>query len=143
MKKMTGTAKSPEVSGESVPNRNLFIANTNFLISEGRTQQFYRPIRRSSQRYLREVGEDCAELVKRLTRVDGIVAVTVQPYELMIEKAPLFDWDAIQINIARQLIGLYNRQYGVTYTRDMFKFSGTFTPRVVGILSHKPRQRKS
>ena len=67
--------------------------HTNFDLSKSRLEKFERPIRQSSQEYLEKVGPKGAGLVCKTMKVPGVVEISIQPYEVMVEIAKLFNWE--------------------------------------------------
>ena len=92
-----------QISMEFVPNPNVMLVHVTEEMSECPSQAFQRPLRPSSDKYLAEMGEKGAELVRRILAIPGVVDVSIHPYKLRIEKAPLFQWKKIELRTEKAL----------------------------------------
>jgi len=99
MKILKFLQKEPEVmpvKAETHSNADMRTYHTNFEISKTHTRIFWRPLRESSDKYLKEVGRKGATLVRRLFRIPGITQIFVDPYSVGIEKGMNFSWDNLE-----------------------------------------------
>lgn len=72
-------------------NPKTAVVNTKKLISNSNEQTFYRSLLKSEP-YLVKVGKSGSNLIKKLFEIEGIVEITIKPYEVIIQKAKLFNW---------------------------------------------------
>lgn len=63
------------------------------LISKTSIQDFHRPLRTSSERYLNEVAYPGNQIIKKLFDIPGVIEVWVHPYELSVKIAKMFSWE--------------------------------------------------
>jgi hypothetical protein len=66
--------------------------NTNFRMSGSKWQQFWLPLDKSSEYYLNEVGPVGKRIVEALDKVDGIVEISLKPFEAAITIGKAFAW---------------------------------------------------
>ena len=93
-----------QIKKESFPNPDVIAFHTTTEISQYQIHTFYRPLRDSSEQYLKDVGEKGAELVRKTMAIHGIKTVTIEPYELtLIRSSSLFKWEKI-VPIAEKAI---------------------------------------
>jgi hypothetical protein len=64
-------------------------------ISKTHFQNFYRPLRDSSEGYLDKVGEIGRKVIKGLFKIEGIEDVSIYPYKMAIRIGHSFTWDDI------------------------------------------------
>jgi len=88
---------------ETVPNPDCIIVHVNYEISNAVIENFMRPLRDSSERYLDKIGPLGTKIVRELFSLQGIAEVTIQPYQLHIQKGKLFDWVKLKPAIKRIL----------------------------------------
>lgn len=65
-------------------------------ISQHPIHVFDRPLRKSSEKYMEEVGDVGSRILRETLAVSGVVSVTIHPYELGVEKGKIFSWDTIE-----------------------------------------------
>lgn len=63
------------------------------LVSHTSIEDFRRPLRDSSERYLNEVGYPGNQIIKKLFDIPGVIEVWVHPYYLSVEIAKMFNWE--------------------------------------------------
>lgn len=66
--------------------------HTNFEVSQSVIEDFRRPLRDSSESYLKKIGYDGATLVRQLMALPGVTEVWMQPYEVTVTIAQAFSW---------------------------------------------------
>jgi len=66
--------------------------HANFEVSQSAIENFYRPLRLSSERYLERVGPTGAKLVRRLITLPVVTEIWVKPYEVTIYIGQAFSW---------------------------------------------------
>jgi hypothetical protein len=93
------------IASEKFPNHDVMLFHFNFTISRSRIERFERPLRDSSSRFLKSLGPKGRELVTRLMKTKGIISVSIVPYSVQIEKAPLFSWDELMPEIEAAVKG--------------------------------------
>ena len=70
--------------------------NFNATISDSLISSFYLPLRDSSEKYLDEIGERCASVVRKLVRLPGIKQIVIHPRRITLELDPMFDGKKIE-----------------------------------------------
>ena len=81
---------------EQCPNPHFQEFHCTALLSEARRQEFKRPLRDSSEKYLKLLGEKGAGLIHTLFGIAGVAEVFISPYEITVVKGEAFDWKDIQ-----------------------------------------------
>lgn len=85
-------------------NPNVTEFHVRVEISESVHQSFYRPLRSSSDIYLKEIGDKGAKLVKKVMVIPGVNEVIIEPYSLCIFKAStLFKWGEIEPRVEKAI----------------------------------------
>ena len=91
-----------QLADEKYANDRLIITETNgqsreyhlkILVSNTNIQNFYRPLRDSSKRYLNEVGYPGNQIIKKLFDIPGVTDVWVYSYYLSVKIAKMFSWE--------------------------------------------------
>lgn len=77
--------------------------NVNRVISESNSERFYRPLRESSEEYLKKIGNLGVRLVRAALRLPGVIKVGIEPYTFCIEISLAHGWDSIEPSIIRLL----------------------------------------
>lgn len=78
---------------EDFQNPNMIQVHFPVEISWTVTQAFYRPLRKSSEKYLMLLGERGERIVKGLFAIEGIREVYIGPYNLYLFKGKCFSWE--------------------------------------------------
>ena len=107
MKKMNEKEEKPrfEIKDYAPSLGSVKEIHTRFEVSNNPYQNFDKPLRPSSEPYLDEVGKIGTQIIREIFDIKGVVRVSITPYCLDIEKAPLFSWDEIE----KDLIYILNR----------------------------------
>jgi len=96
--------KSVIVVQDASPNEDdMKIFHTRFEISNSVIEIFMRPLRPSSEPYLREVGVPGKYLVRELMSLDGVTEVCIQPYEISIHISPSYSFDEVTPQVLEML----------------------------------------
>lgn len=66
-------------------------------------QNFWSPLRESSEKYLEGVGKIGGSLVRELLTISGVVMVFITPYEVIVDKGAAFNWEDIEPSVVRAL----------------------------------------
>lgn len=77
---------------DSERNPDMFHIHFPIEISESAIEHFHRPLRDSSELYLRKVGEIGRKITEGLFAIKGIEEVYIKPYSLSIIKGKCFSW---------------------------------------------------
>ncbi len=86
-----------QIKKESPPNSNVIPFYTTAEISQFQLHTFYRPLRDTSEQYLKDVGGKGAELIRKVMAIPGINTVSISPYKLsLIRSSSLFKWEDIE-----------------------------------------------
>lgn len=88
---------------ERFPNDRIREYNVNRVISESYSETFHRPLRESSEEYLKNIGKLGARLVRAAMRLPGVTEVGIHPYTFRIEISLAHGWDSIESSIIRLL----------------------------------------
>lgn len=86
--------------------------NTTFEVSADTTNMFRRPLRESSNRYLARVGDPGASIVKAVLSLPGICSVTIESYEIRVEKGEAFDWVWEGIDLKAKILEAITAAFG-------------------------------
>jgi len=73
--------------------------HTRAEVSRNLANEFKRPLRESSEKYLAQVGPLGAEIVRGLMRIKGITTVWIHPYSLQVTRARAYTWDELEPRI--------------------------------------------
>jgi hypothetical protein len=79
------------------------IFHTRFIVSKSRIENFDKPLRPSSERYLREVGEPGITLVRRIISIPGVIKVWIEPYEIAVEISKAYSFEEIEPKVLEAL----------------------------------------
>lgn len=88
-----------EIKVETHPNEDIRTYHTNFEISNSHLEIFYRPLRESSDEYLKKVGRKGSILIRRLMKIPGITEIFSAPYSVGVKKGQNFIWGEIEPQI--------------------------------------------
>lgn len=77
------------------PNENILNIDLTLEISKSVNETFYRPLGKSSERYLQKIGPIGSQIVRNIMPIPGITEISIKPYELLIGKSNLFCWEKI------------------------------------------------
>jgi|GEM_PF-1924711 len=88
---------------EQFPDPNFRVYHTTVVISQSRSESFWIPLRPKSDRYLEEVGEVGATLVREVMALLGVGRVEIRPYEFTVEKGTAYDWEEIEPQVIEAL----------------------------------------
>lgn len=91
---------------ETHPNNECRTYHTDFEISKDHIENFWRPVRPESKEYLQKLGRKGGTLVRRLLALSGIAEVTIQPYEIMVQKGQAFSWENLELQILETIENL-------------------------------------
>lgn len=100
-------------------------------ISQHPIRVFDRPLRKSSEKYMEEVGDVGSRILRETLAVSGVVSVAIYPYELGVEKGKAFSWDTLEPAILNILKDVSEKK---TKRADTI-FSTKERPRPVGMLA--------
>ena len=93
-----------QIQKEFFPNPECMEFHVNVEISQSVIQSFYRPLRPTSDTYLKEVGEKGAKLITRVMAIPGVTEVSITPYSLFLSKdSSLFQWKEIELSVEKAL----------------------------------------
>jgi hypothetical protein len=84
--------------------------STNFEVSRTQIQDFWRPLRDSSEQYLKEIGSDGARLVRKLMDLPGVTEIWIHPYEVTVEISKAFDWNSM--NLQNRIEEVFEEVFG-------------------------------
>ncbi len=103
-----------KVQIETVPNDKMRCFETNFELSRTRIGDFERPIRPSSEKYLKSLGVAGEKLVRSIFDIQGVLEVWVYPYELSIKIADLFSWTVTENEktMEEKIIDIFHAVFG-------------------------------
>ena len=87
---------TPKIVPERVLNPRLRVYHVNFEISQSVIESFKRPLRETSEKYLKKVGERGTLLLREIFAIPGVTEVYIEPYELDVEKGYAFSWGEIE-----------------------------------------------
>lgn len=88
---------------ESHPNSRGRTFHVNRVLSGSAIENFWRPLRDSSERILKTVGEPGANIVRSLLRLPGVTEIFIKPYELSVYISDVHDWDSLEPSVIRVL----------------------------------------
>jgi len=91
------------ILSEFTRNPNQMEFHVRVEISKRPIESFCRPLRPSSEKYLAEVGEKGAELVRMVMAIPGVIEVFISPYRLTIRKGSLFEWKEIAHDVEKAI----------------------------------------
>jgi len=99
MKRRIPMEEKREIKVETHSNRDFRTYHTNFQISNSHLEIFYRPLRESSNEYLKKVGRKGSTLIQRVMEIPGITGIFSAPYSVGVEKGQNFIWEEIEPQI--------------------------------------------
>lgn len=91
------------IRAQRFPNDRIREYNVNRVISESYSESFDRPLRESSEEYLKKIGKLGARLVRAALRLPGVIEVGIKPYTFRITISLAHGWDSIEPSIIRLL----------------------------------------
>lgn len=86
----------PKLIVKSFPNKQIREYSMDVEICESRREEFYRPLRDSSENPLNRLGKVGKTMVKNIMSIPGVTEVTIDPYSLRIEIAEAFSWSDVE-----------------------------------------------
>lgn len=86
-----------------VQNPHVLAYHTTAEISQSHIKTFERPLRETSEKYLEEIGEEGAKIVRGIFLLQGVESVSIYPYEMSVFKAEAFDWEGIHPEVLGML----------------------------------------
>ena len=98
----------PRIISETVPNLRIKVYHVSVEISQTPIETFLRPLRESSNEYLDKVGEVGTQIVKEILAILGVIEVSIEPYQIQVEKGKAFGWEDIEPGI----IGALKKAFG-------------------------------
>lgn len=87
------TSPSKKVIIRALGSKSMLEFHSNFEVSKTQIKNFWRPLRASSDQYLKELGPDGAALVRKLMDLPGVNEIWMHPYEVTIMIAEAFGWN--------------------------------------------------
>jgi hypothetical protein len=93
--------------------------HTNFEVSQSVIEDFYRPLRTSSDEYLKKIGHNGAQLVRKLMELPGVTEIFIQPYEVNIHIGKAFSWSEVG-NDGKTLEGRVQETFEQVFGRILF-----------------------
>lgn len=93
--------------------------HTNFEVSQSVIEDFYRPLRTSSDEYLKKIGHNGAQLVSKLMKLPGVTEIFIQPYEVTIHIGKAFSWNEVD-NDGKTLEGRVQETFEQVFGRILF-----------------------
>lgn len=91
---------------QEFPHSDCLFFSVNRLISQINKEKFYRPLRKSSEKYLQNVGDLGSRLVKAALRLPGVTEVEITPYMIEVTFSKAHDMESVKNSIIR----LINRE---------------------------------
>ncbi|MFA6437183.1 MAG: hypothetical protein WC242_03395 [Candidatus Paceibacterota bacterium] len=70
-------------------------------ISDDSLNEFFGPLRPTSDPYLKRIGEQGARVVRALMAINGVTEVGIRPYELEVTIGSAFSWHEIIPQVLR------------------------------------------
>ena len=93
----------PRIAKELVPNPNVMVFHCTTRISRVHISSFTKPLEKYNQTELNKVGQIGADVVKKILAIQGVTELFINPYEISVSKAKLFDWVKIKPRIIKAL----------------------------------------
>ncbi|MCJ7793066.1 MAG: NifU N-terminal domain-containing protein [Candidatus Marinimicrobia bacterium] len=95
-------------------------------ISESPSQTFWRPLRDTSERPLKETGEIGSDLIRRIFAIQGVAAISIVPYSLKVEKGSAFKWDEVEAYVLGILSEILMSHFGTQEVEIHLELSEEF-----------------
>lgn len=118
---------------ERVPNPYHRRYHMPVEVSAYHIHNFHRPLRDSSEKYLEDLGQCGRQIVEEVMKLDGVTAVTIQPYEVSVSIGEAFEWEDIHPHVIMILKGMVVQKcevsedaVEVTEKYDASKWGGSF-----------------
>lgn len=93
----------PKIIIESQPDPNYRRYYINTEISQSPRLDFWRPLRESSEFFLKQAGEIGSTLIRKVFNIPGVIYVFIKPYELAVTKGEAFDWEEVETPVLEVL----------------------------------------
>ncbi len=86
---------------EYPPNPDILIVHFPIGISKSEVEDFYVPLRESSEAYLQKLGRRGRKIVEGLFNVKVITRVQINPYKVVLYKGKCFSWEELEVEIKK------------------------------------------